>query len=191
MDLQLTTKRLTLRPLLMSDAGLVIEMFTDHQIMKYAGGPISEEKITEEMALYIRRGGKGCVGVWCICDRANGEALGSIALLPLPIDQDDTDWEQLLENQLPDGEIEIGYFLKRAAWGKGYATEAAQRLLRFAFEDSPLEEVVAVIDPKNKSSRRVLEKIGFLSTGTRRAYGQKLPGFSITSDGYRVKHPSL
>jgi RimJ/RimL family protein N-acetyltransferase len=190
-DLQLTTKRLTLRPLLMSDAGLVIEMFTDHQIMKYAGGPISEEKITEEMALYIRRGGKGCVGVWCICDRANGEALGSIALLPLPIDQDDTDWEQLLENQLPDGEIEIGYFLKRAAWGKGYATEAAERLLRFAFEDSPLEEVVAVIDPKNKSSRRVLEKIGFLSTGTRRAYGQKLPGFSITSDGYRVKHPSL
>ena len=166
-------------------------MFTDHQIMKYAGGPISEEKITEEMALYIRRGGKGGVGVWCICDRANGEALGSIALLPLPIDQDDTDWEQLLENQLPDGEIEIGYFLKRAAWGKGYATEAAQRLLRFAFEDSPLEVVVAVIDPGNKSSRRVLEKIGFFSTGTRRAYGEKLPGFSITSDGYRVKHPSL
>jgi RimJ/RimL family protein N-acetyltransferase len=63
--------------------------------------------------------------------------------------------------------------------------------LRFAFEDSPLEEVVAVIDPENKSSRRVLEKIGFFSTGTRRAYGEKLPGFSITSDVYRVKHPSL
>ena len=99
----------------MSDAGLVIEMFIDHQIMKYAGDPISEEKITEEMVLYIHHAGKGCVGVWCICDRANGEALGSMALLPLPIDQDDTDWEQLLENQLPDGEMEIGYCLKRAA----------------------------------------------------------------------------
>ena len=71
MDLQLTTKRLALRPLLMSDVGLVIEMFTDHQIMKYAGGPISEEKINAEMALYIRRGGKGCVGVWCtVIERA-------------------------------------------------------------------------------------------------------------------------
>ena len=191
MDLQLTTKRLALRPLLMSDVGLVIEMFTDHQIMKYAGGPISEEKINAEMTLYIRRGGKGCVGVWCICDRASGEALGSMALLPLPIDQDDTDWEQVLENQLPNGEIEIGYFLKRAAWGKGFATEAGERLLRFAFEDTSLKEVVAVIESENKSSRRVLEKIGFVSTGTRRAYGEKLPGFSITSDAYRVKHPSL
>ena len=191
MDLQLTTKRLVLRPLLMSDVGLVIEMFTDHQIMKYAGGSISEEKINAEMALNIRRGGKGCVGVWCICDRASGEAFGSIALLPLPIDQDHTDWEQVVENQLPDGEIEIGYFLKRAAWGNGYATEAAERLLCFTFEDTSLKEVVAVIDPENKSSRRVLDKIGFVSTGTRRAYGQKLPGFSISADMYCVKHSSL
>ena len=89
--------------------------------------------------------------MWCICDRANGEALGIIELLPLPIDQDDTDWEQLIEDQLPDGEIEIGYFLRRPAWGKGFATEAAERLLRFAFEDTSLKEVVAVIDPENKS----------------------------------------
>ena len=61
MDLQLTTKRLTLRPLLMSDVGLVIEMFTDQKIMKYAGGVIPEEKIDKEMALYIRRGAKGCL----------------------------------------------------------------------------------------------------------------------------------
>ncbi len=189
MDLQLTTKRLTLRPLLMSDVGLVIEMFTDQKIMKYAGGAIPEEKIIKEMALYIRRGAKGCVGVWCICDRANGEVLGTVALLPLPIDQDDTDWEQLIEDQLPDGEIEIGYFLRRPAWGKGFATEAAERLLRFAFEDTSLKEVVAVIESENKSSRRVLDNIGFVSTGTRRAYGETLPGFSITSDVYRVKHP--
>ena len=108
--------------------------------------------------------------------------------MPLPIDQDDTDWEQLIEDQLPDGEIEIGYFLRRSAWGKGFATEAAQRLLRFAFEDTSLKEVVAVIESENKSSRRVLDKIGFVSTGTRRAYGETLPGFRITSDVYRVKH---
>ncbi|MDP6140364.1 MAG: GNAT family N-acetyltransferase [Arenicellales bacterium] len=184
MELQLITKRLTLRPLSINDVGLAIEMFTDEQVMKYAGGTVAKEKIIEEMEMWTHRGGNGCIGVWCICDRTTGESFGSTALTPLPIDKDDTDWEQVVEDQLPDGEMEIGYFLKRTAWGNGYATEAVERILRFAFEDSPLEEVVAVIDPKNESSRRVLEKTGFLSTGIRRAYGEDLPGFQIIRENW-------
>ena len=82
------------------------------------------------------------------------------------------------------GEIEIGYFLKRSAWGNGYATEAVERILRFAFEDSPLEKVVAVIEPENIGSRRILEKTGFSTTGIRRAYGEDLPGFQITREDW-------
>ena len=159
-------------------------MFTDDQVMKYAGGTVAKEKIIEEMKMWTRRGGNGCIGVWCICDRTTGERLGTTALTPLPVDKDDTDWEQVVEDQLPDGEVEIGYFLKRIAWGHGYATEAVDRILRFAFEDSPLEEVVAVTDPGNQSSRQVLEKIGFLSTGIRRAYRQELSGFQITREDW-------
>ena len=159
-------------------------MFTDAQVMKYSGGTIAKEKIVEEMEMYTRRGGSGCIGVWCICDRTTGEWLGTTALTPLPVDKDDTDWEQVVEDLLPDGEVEIGYFLKRIAWGHGYATEAADRILRFAFEDSPLEEVVAVTDLGNQSSRQVLEKIGFLSTGIRRAYRQELSGFQITREDW-------
>ena len=159
-------------------------MFTDEQIMEYAGGTVAKEKIIEEMEMWTRRGGNGCIGVWCICDRTTGESFGSTALTPLPIDKDDTDWEQVIEDQLPDGEVEIGYFLKWTAWGRGYATEAADRLLRFAFEDSPLEEVVAVTDPGNRRSRRVLEKIGFLSTGIRRAYREDLLGFRTLRDDW-------
>ena len=107
MDLQLITKRLTLRPLSINDVSLVIEMFTDEQVMQYAGGTIPKKKIIGEMQMYTRRGGNGCVGVWCICDRTTGDSLGSIALLQLPTDKDDTDWEQLVEGQLPAGEIEI------------------------------------------------------------------------------------
>ena len=184
MQLQLTTKRLTLRPLSINDVGLAIEMFTDEQVMEYSGGTVAKEKIVEEMKMWTRRGGNGCIGVWCICDRTTGESFGSTALTPLPIDKDDTDWEQVIEDQLPDGEVEIGYFLKRTAWGNGYATEAAQRTLQFAFEGSPLEEVVAVIDPNNSDSKRVLEKIGFLSTGIRRAYREDLPGFQITRESW-------
>ena len=174
-ELQLFTGRVALRPLSINDVGLVIDMFTDEQVMKYAGGAIPKEKIIEKMGMYTRRGGNGCIGVWCIYDRITGESLGSTALTPLPVDKDDTDWEQVIEDQLPDGEVEIGYFLKRTAWGNGYATETVERILRFAFEDSPLEEVVAVTDPENRRSRRVLEKSGFVSTGNRRAYGKDHP----------------
>ena len=107
---------------------------------------------------------------------------GSTALTPLPIDKDDTDREQVVEEQLPDGAVEIGCYLKRTAWGNGYATEVAKRILRFAFENSPLEEVVAVIDPENRGSRRVLEKVGFLCAGIRRAYGEDLPRFQIAQE---------
>ena len=113
-----------------------------------------------------------------------GESFGSTALTPPLIDKDDTDWEQVVEDQLPDGAVEIGYYLKRTAWGNGYAAEAAQCILRFAFEDSPLEEVVAVTNPENWGSRRMLEKIGFLSTGIRRAYREDLPGFQITRESW-------
>ena len=121
---------------------------------------------------------------WRICDRTTGESFGSTALTPLPIDKDDTDWEQVVEDQLPDGAVEIGYYLKRTAWGNGYAAEVAQCILRFAFEDSPLGEVVAVTDSRNQSSRRVLEKFGFVSTGIRRAYGENLPGFQIIRESW-------
>ena len=92
------------------------------------------------MRFHIRRGGNGCIGKWCISDRITGESLGTISLFPLPTDTDDTDWVQLIEDQFPKEDIEIGYFLRRVAWGRGYAAEAVQRVLRFVFEHSPLEK---------------------------------------------------
>ncbi len=183
-NLELTTKRLALKPISQNDVGLVVEMFTDEQIMKYVGGRVSKEKIVEEMRFHIRRGGNGCIGKWCISDRITGESLGTIALLPLPTDKDDTDWVQLIEDQFPKEDIEIGYFLRRVAWGRGYATEAVQRVLRFVFEHSPLEKIVALRHPRNNNSRRVLEKTGFESTGVRRSYGEDLPEFQIVRENW-------
>ena len=81
---------------------------------------------------------------------------------------------------MPDGDIEVGYFLKPSAWGKGYATEACRRIVRFAFEESPLTEVVATFEIGNKGSQRVLEKAGFVSHGMRRCYG-------VDGVDYRIK----
>ena len=89
----------------------------------------------------------------------------------MPIEETHTDYELVVSGQLPDGDIEIGYYLKPSSWGKGYATEICRRLLQFAFEESPLAEVVATHDPGNEASRRVLLKSGFIDRSPGRSYG--------------------
>src|SRR5262249_17491039 len=56
--------------------------------------------------------------------------------------------------------VEIGWRLAREHWSFGYATEAAQECLRFAFGPLGLTEVVSFTVPGNGASRRVMEKLG-------------------------------
>jgi len=55
---------------------------------------------------------------------------------------------------------EFVYFLRRDAWGKGYATEIARRIIQYGFEDLRLPEVFATVDDDHFASIRVLEKSG-------------------------------
>jgi ribosomal-protein-alanine N-acetyltransferase len=56
--------------------------------------------------------------------------------------------------------VEIGWRLARAAWGNGYATEAARAALSFGFGEIGLAEVVSFTTPANRRSRVVMERIG-------------------------------
>ncbi len=162
MNLRLNSERLLLRPLVATDLDLMIALYTDPEISKFIDGPHSKEHIAVQMSNYTKRGGGGCIGAWCVIEQATGEKVGTAELLPLPIDRDETDFSLIEGPELPDAEIEIGYALKKSAWGKGYATEAARRLLAFAFEETQLSEVVGVIDPRNGASRSVLTKSGLI-----------------------------
>lgn len=62
----------------------------------------------------------------------------------------------------------LGYCFDDAAWGHGYATEAARALLRWAFDTLDLNRVQAETDTGNAASARVLEKLGFVREGTLR-----------------------
>jgi RimJ/RimL family protein N-acetyltransferase len=48
-------------------------------------------------------------------------------------DDDYVDYDLIVMGQMPDADIEVGYFLKPSAWGQGYATEVCKRILQFAF----------------------------------------------------------
>ena len=60
---------------------------------------------------------------------------------------------------------EIGYILHPDYWGQGIATNAAELILQFAFEEAALHRIFATCDPRNTGSRKVLEKAGMLYEG--------------------------
>ena len=191
MNLTFESERLRLRPLGMDDLDMVIEQWTDPEVTKYvAERTYSEEELADEMPVITRRCAGGCIGIWCVIDKATGEKLGSAILLPMPVELDDTDWDLVAGDEIPPGDIEIGYVLKRSAWGRGVATEACRRLMRFAFEETPLQVLVATIDPDNRASRHVLEKCGLADQGLVRAYAADIPGFRITREEWLEHNPA-
>lgn len=180
MTLVLHSERLILRPLAAADVDLTVELMTDPAAMKYWGPVLSADVAASRQPSFMQRGGDGGIGIWCVDDRVSQEKLGWALLLPLAPEGDDTDWDMVVEGDWPDGDVEIGYMLKPAAWGKGLATEACARMLQFAFESTPLMEVVAVTAPDNAASQNVLRKCGFIDEGLRQAYGSQSPAFRIT-----------
>ena len=81
-------------------------------------------------------------GGWVIRDKSDGQPVGSC----------DLNSEEL-------GEVELGYCLAKAYWGKGLATEVARAVVRFAFEDLKLERLVAVVVLENIAYWKLLEHI--------------------------------
>ena len=180
MELILKSERLVLRPMATCDLDLSIELCTSPDVMKYVGDVETEDQIIRKMPNYVKRCANGSIGVWCVADLLTNEKLGDAVLLPLPIDEDDTNWDLVSGDHLPEAEIEIGYMLKKSAWGKGYATEICRRMLKFGFEETPLPEIVAVTDPKNTASQNVLKKSGLREKGMRRAYAEQCTAFRMT-----------
>ena len=191
MKLELHTERLLLTPFALTDLDLAVEMWTDPKVAKYVGGVMTEAEIRQQMSDVTKRGGNGGIGIWCIADRRTGEKLGDSFLLPLPIDEEDTDFSLVVMGQMPDAEIEIGFFFKPSAWGRGYATEVCRRLLQFAFQDVSLNEVVSSVDENNVASKKVLEKCGLLDRGRTRCYGKDSPIYRITRDEWNELQPSI
>jgi RimJ/RimL family protein N-acetyltransferase len=84
-------------------------------------------------------------GMWIVEVAATGTVIGHAGL-------------QRLEG---GDDVELGYYLGRAAWGQGYATEAARACLAHGFGAAGLRRIVAVVRTENEASRKVLGKLGF------------------------------
>ncbi|MEO1140469.1 MAG: GNAT family N-acetyltransferase [Pseudomonadota bacterium] len=169
--LVLETKRLRLRPFCDQDLDIAQAILCDPKVMHYVADAMTPDAVERHMKDAVKRGAGGRIGIWSIQRKDTGQKIGDGVLTPVPIDDDDIDWTQVVPDAYPRDQIEVGYMLLPDAWGQGFATEACARLLKFAFEMTTLSEVVATTDPDNAKSQHVLQKCGMRPIGTKRAYG--------------------
>lgn len=142
------TKRLLLRNFHLLDCAALDVVFGDAEVMRFGPG-------VQDQA-WVRNWVRTCLenyyqtlgfGPWAVVKKASARLIGYCGLFYFP-------------DIAGRPEVEIGYRLARAAWGQGYATEAARAVQDYALEVLGLRRLVAIIDPQNTASLRVAEKIG-------------------------------
>jgi RimJ/RimL family protein N-acetyltransferase len=163
MRVYLQTERLLLRELTEDDAALLLELDSDPEVMRYIGPYALPDEgayrglIRERILVHYAAGrGHGC---WAVLVRPGGAFLGWIFLRPASY------YRFVREAGFRDDDLELGYRFRRAAWGRGYATEAARAVVRKAFTELGAERVVACAMQANTGSVRVMEKAGLRKDG--------------------------
>ncbi len=78
-----------------------------------------------------------------------------------------------LMSMAPGHQAELGYWIGVPYWGNGYCTEAARRVVAYAFTELALERIHAAVLSRNPASSTILEKVGFISEGVRRSHVEK------------------
>jgi len=129
--MHLETDRLVLRDLSPADAELLAELDRDPDVMRYLAGATPSSDLP------------GREGYFAAVRKRDGEVLGWFEFRPLG-----------------GGAVELGYRLRRAHWGNGYATEGARALIAKGFREQGVTRVVGYTMTVNAGSRRVMEKAG-------------------------------
>jgi RimJ/RimL family protein N-acetyltransferase len=151
------TERLLIRPLAPTDIEAVHAVFSDPEVMRYVpGGACDHERSLTRLRSLIDHQQQHGFSKWAVIERTAGCLVGDCGL-------------QYLDGG-PD--IELGFHLGHGYWGQGYATEAAGACLAWARAERA-ERVVAIADPANQRSTRVLRKIGMTAAGTGSYFGRE------------------
>ncbi|SRR5579864_980582 len=140
------TERLLFAPWTESDWLALKPIATDPEVVRYIseGRPWPDHRIQEfvQRQMNCLRDRGYCM--WRLLEYGSDRMIGFCGLQPLANAAD----------------IEIGWWLARAHWGRGLATEAARAVLRDGFERVGFRRIVAIAHPDNRASRHVMEKLG-------------------------------
>jgi RimJ/RimL family protein N-acetyltransferase len=141
----LETDRLILRMFRSEDFDAYARLCADPEVMRFLGGKTFERiEAWRNMASIIGHWHLRGYGHWAVEEKASGRLAGRIGFMN------------------PEGwpGFELGWTLAREFWGRGYATEGAQRALEYGFRELDRNHIISLIHPDNKASIRVAERLG-------------------------------
>lgn len=143
---RLETDRLILRPWQPDDRAAFHALTLDPEVMHYVHGglPYSEPEVDEWFTRQARQLAELDLCMAAMIEKASGRLVGIAGTQPLGT----------------TGDLEIGWWLARDVWGRGYATEAGGAAMRHVLETVGRPRVVAIIAPDNEPSKRVVARLG-------------------------------
>ncbi|MEH1813252.1 MAG: GNAT family N-acetyltransferase [Nostoc sp.] len=192
MQILLETERLILRQFTEADADNLFQLDSDREVVKLTtnlGEPtpysvIKTEFLPEIFQYYEKYNN---YGYWGAIEKSNGAFIGWFLLKPI------IHASYFNPQFVNANDIELGYRLRKAAWGKGYATEGSKALIKKGFHEG-VERIVAVAFAANLASIRVMEKLGltFQAKVIYEENNQEAVLYSISQSSYKNKiSPSL
>lgn len=167
---EIETERLRLRMFTPEDAETFHRIWNDEKVMEYIGDDWrpSLEDSRNLMVMLLERWRERGFGEWAIVLKDEGTVIGYVGF-------------KYLDNT---PEVELLYGLDSPYWNKGYTTEACRACLRFIFEHTEVDGVVAVASPENVGSWRVMEKLGMRREKIARYYNKDLVYYAILREEF-------
>lgn len=153
MKLALETDRLLLREITEEDFNFIIKLETRPENQKYEmeGIPI-KDNVIEDCKWFVEKAKMlpECGAIKYIVCNDKGNMIGTVSLI--------CNWEKTKE-------WEIGYMFLSEYWGNGYATEAARKVIEFAFKELSIHKLMAFVNYENKRSIALAKRIGMIQEG--------------------------
>jgi RimJ/RimL family protein N-acetyltransferase len=146
------TARLLMRGHRPEDFESSAKLWADPEVVRYVGGkPLNREEVWARMLRYVGHWAWMGYGLWVAEEKGTGQFVGEVGYANHKRDTDPSF----------AGEPELGWVLATRFHGKGYATEAVQRAMKWAGAELRSPRTVCIIHPENSRSIRVAEKCGF------------------------------
>jgi RimJ/RimL family protein N-acetyltransferase len=171
----LETLRLRLVPITDEHLDGLHAMNSDPDVMRYlTGRPESREETQALIGRVKARWAEWGFSWFSLIDKASGDLVGAAGVQYLGLDHANPH--------------EIGWRLRRDHWGQGLASEAAQRIAAFTFEDLNAPLMCSVCHPENKASARVMERLGMRYAGEETWYNMATSRYDITRAEWLDRH---
>lgn len=128
-----------------ADAAAMCAVYCDPEVMRFIpGGALADvDAVRAELERHVASD----LGFRAVVERATGDMVGEVGL------------------GMFEGDIELGYTLARAWWGRGYAVEAASAVAAATFRELAPPRIVSAVDAENERSLRVAQRLGMTKVG--------------------------